>query len=183
MAKGWWLGVWWWWVCLGFRIEAPLGARGWRGEASGRARRRQQHTRTSTLVPTHMHTRAHTLLLSHSRVQGQPLALDGAGGALKAYARAPLRRERFKPQAKLDVVRIPLRPASECVLPTCVFASACVWGGPGRMWCASPCAPRVSERDVCDLCWARHMRRARRASPHPPTHPPTPRTHLPPPPP
>jgi tripeptidyl-peptidase-2 len=40
------------------------------------------------------------------------LCLDGAAGALKVFARAPLGAERAKPTAKLDALRIPLRPAA-----------------------------------------------------------------------
>lgn len=44
------------------------------------------------------------------------VVIDGASGAAKIHLRAPLRRERMKPTAKLDVVRLPLRPAADAEL-------------------------------------------------------------------
>ncbi|KAG7670442.1 hypothetical protein Ndes2437A_g04966 [Nannochloris sp. 'desiccata'] len=44
------------------------------------------------------------------------VVIDGAAGAVKVVARAPLLREKIKPSAKLDTVRIPLRPVDAGVL-------------------------------------------------------------------
>jgi tripeptidyl-peptidase II len=44
------------------------------------------------------------------------VVIDGAGGTVKVIARAPLLREKIKPSAKLDTVRIPLRPTDAGVL-------------------------------------------------------------------
>ena len=50
-------------------------------------------------------------------IEARPLAIDGAGGAAKLLARAPLRREKVKPSAKLEFVRIPLRPTEAELAP------------------------------------------------------------------
>ncbi|PRW39066.1 Tripeptidyl-peptidase 2 isoform A [Chlorella sorokiniana] len=58
--------------------------------------------------------------LSFHGVQATPaksLLVDGAAGPAKVYALASLRREKVKPQAKLDVLRIPLRPAEAELAP------------------------------------------------------------------
>ncbi|GAB4814120.1 hypothetical protein N2152v2_001166 [Parachlorella kessleri] len=58
--------------------------------------------------------------ISFHGVEVQPaagLSLDGAGGSLKVYARATLRREKIKPQVKLDTLRIPLRPTDAELAP------------------------------------------------------------------
>lgn len=47
----------------------------------------------------------------------QSLVIDGAGGGCKVYASAPLRREKVKPQARLDTLRIPLRPCEAELAP------------------------------------------------------------------
>jgi tripeptidyl-peptidase-2 len=47
----------------------------------------------------------------------QSLVIDGAGGPAKVHALAPLRRERVKPAASLDALRIPLRPADAELAP------------------------------------------------------------------
>jgi len=44
------------------------------------------------------------------------VVIDGAAGAVKVVTRAPLLREKIKPSAKLDTVRIPLRPTDAGVL-------------------------------------------------------------------
>ena len=47
-----------------------------------------------------------------------PMVLDGAGGGtVKVIARAPLAREKIKPSAKLDILRIPLRPTDAALTP------------------------------------------------------------------
>lgn len=43
--------------------------------------------------------------------------IDGAGGPAKLHALAPLRRERLKPSASLDALRIPLRPTDAALAP------------------------------------------------------------------
>ncbi len=43
--------------------------------------------------------------------------IDGAAGNCKVYAAAPLRREKVKPQARLDTLRIPLRPTEAELAP------------------------------------------------------------------
>jgi tripeptidyl-peptidase-2 len=45
------------------------------------------------------------------------VVIDGAGGSVKVIARAPFRREKIKPSAKLDTVRIPLRPTDAGIAP------------------------------------------------------------------
>lgn len=45
------------------------------------------------------------------------LVIDGAAGSCKVYAAAPLRREKVKPQARLDTLRIPLRPSEAELAP------------------------------------------------------------------
>lgn len=45
------------------------------------------------------------------------VVLDGSGGPVKILARAPLMREKIKPVAKLDVLRIPLRPTDSTLAP------------------------------------------------------------------
>ena len=52
-----------------------------------------------------------------SASNGTGLVLDGSGGPVKIIARAPLMREKIKPVAKLDVLRIPLRPTDSSLAP------------------------------------------------------------------
>lgn len=55
--------------------------------------------------------------LAFHGVDARPLAIDGAAGNAKLLVRAPLRREKVKPSAKLDVLRIPLRPTEAELAP------------------------------------------------------------------
>eukprot|EP00887_Chlorella_sp_A99_P002396 scaffold10.g2396.t1 len=48
---------------------------------------------------------------------GGGVLVDGSAGSAKLVARAPLRRERVKPSAKLDVLCIPLRPTASELAP------------------------------------------------------------------
>ena len=85
----------------------------------------------------------------------QTLVLDGAAGNRKVYAHAPLRRERFKPQAKLEVVQIPLRPTSERARRPAAYCLA-----RGGLACVAPaqCALRGQQRNAARLA---HRRRRR----------------------
>lgn len=56
------------------------------------------------------------------------LLIDGGAGNCKVYAAAPLRREKMKPQAKLDVLCIPLRPV-ESELSTLAGPRDTLWDG------------------------------------------------------
>jgi hypothetical protein len=55
---------------------------------------------------------------------GADLAFDGAAGALRFTALSPLRRQRARPEAKLDALLAPLRPVEATVAPLDAAAAA-----------------------------------------------------------
>lgn len=72
----------------------------------------------SSLGEATLETELHFHGVHAAPANGSALLIDGgAGGPLKVYARAPLRREKIKPTAKLDAVRIPLRPTDAELSP------------------------------------------------------------------